>query len=106
MGRLAQGEAPELADVFVDMDEFRNQIEANELAVTEAGSFLESPRFQRHYVVRESTSIGHSELTIALLPRARWKGSMPPPEECVYSDALNAVESARWLDTSAGVPLV
>merc|ERR1711920_11296 len=50
--RLAQGEAPELADVFVDMDEFRNQIEANELAVTEAGSFLESPRFQRHYVVR------------------------------------------------------
>jgi len=50
--RLAQGESPELADVFVDMDEFRSQIEVNELAVTEAGSFLESSRFQRHYVVR------------------------------------------------------
>jgi len=50
--RQARGVAPEMAEVWVEMDELRSQIEANELQFTEAGSFLESSRFQRNYRIQ------------------------------------------------------
>jgi len=49
--RAARGEAPELAEVKVDMADFSDQIEANELELSEADSFMRSQRFQRNYRV-------------------------------------------------------
>merc|ERR1712032_1613581 len=49
--RTARGEAPDLAEVKVDMADFSNQIQANELELAEADSFMRSQRFQRNYRV-------------------------------------------------------
>lgn len=49
--RAARGEAPELAEVKVDMADFSDQIEANELELSEADTFMRSQRFQRNYRV-------------------------------------------------------
>jgi len=49
---LRQGESPELAEVSVSMETFQRALESQELAVTEAGAFFESPRFQGHFAMR------------------------------------------------------
>merc|ERR1712051_255439 len=51
--RVASGEAPELSEVRVDLSDLVSQIEANDLELMEAQSFMRSQRFQRSYIVRD-----------------------------------------------------
>jgi len=49
---MARGETPELSEVSIDMGEFSEQIQANDLEDTEAGAFMRSQRFQRHFRIQ------------------------------------------------------
>lgn len=50
--RVARGETPELSEVYVDMVDFSDQIQANEIVLSEAESFMRSQRFSRHYRIQ------------------------------------------------------
>lgn len=50
--RIARGESPELADVWVDMSELVGQMEANDVDIMEANSFMRSQRFQKNYRIQ------------------------------------------------------
>jgi len=50
--RMARGEIPDLSEVSVDMGELVGQMEANDLDLNEANTFMHSQRFQRNYRVQ------------------------------------------------------
>lgn len=50
--RITRGETPELSEISIDMGEFSEQIQANDLEDTEAGAFMRSQRFQRHFRIQ------------------------------------------------------
>jgi len=50
--QATRGEAPELGEVWVGMADFSEQIQANDLELSEADSFLRSQRFQRNYRIQ------------------------------------------------------
>jgi len=50
--RVTRGEAPDSAEVSVDMGDFSDQIQANDLDLAEADSFMRSQRFQRNYRIQ------------------------------------------------------
>merc|ERR1712087_134930 len=50
--RVTRGEAPDSAEVSLNMAEFSDQIQTNELELAEADAFMRSQRFQRNYRIQ------------------------------------------------------